>query len=183
MRKMIWINIVMLFVLSCKEGKERQPVSSSETLTAVSKPVSDTSTAVKNDSSGVEEQKPSANDNSINGVLRKLEKQVKLNDADYQILYEFLLHNKDESLSEGAGYSLFQYLKNNKANNEAYLSFLNKKDKAQKEKILGALVEIMCIDIGDENYTYEKFVEDFSIFNESASAKKAFNTCMSNQVK
>jgi hypothetical protein len=144
---------------------------------------SDTNVAAQNDSSIYNEQNVPAADTGITVVMQKMEKKTKLNDADYEVIDEFLLHNNDESLSEGAGSSLYEYLKNNKANNEAYLSFLNKKSSANKEKILGSLVQIMCIDLGEDNYTQEKLIKDFSMFKGSESAKKALSDCMGNQVK
>lgn len=79
------------------------------------------------------------------------------------------------------GYILFEYLKNKPLNNRAFLSYLSSKDDSQKEKFLILLIQIMCIDIGEENYSYDTFVKDFDMFSNSSSAKKAFNECMSNQ--
>ena len=41
----------------------------------------------------------------------------------------------------------------------------------------------MCIDLGEENYLYENFVNDFELFKNNISAKKAFKACMDNQVE
>jgi hypothetical protein len=114
-------------------------------------------------------------------VSEKMEKQEKSTTSDYDCICDFLLNNNDESKSEELGYILFEYLKNKPLNNSAFLSYLSKKETYQKEKFLTALIQIMCIDIGEENYSYGAFVKDFDMFSNSTSAKKAFNECMSNQ--
>jgi len=110
-----------------------------------------------------------------------MQKNNKLTKYDYDCICDFLSNNSDESKSEELGYILFEYLKNKPLNNSAFLSYLSKKGTSQKEKFLTALIQIMCIDIGEENYSYGTFVKDFDIFNNSSSAKKAFNECMGNQ--
>lgn len=110
-----------------------------------------------------------------------MQKNNKLTTADYDCICDFLLNNNDESKSEELGYILFEYLKNKPLNNRAFLSYLSRKENSQKEKFLTALIQIMCIDIGEENYSYDTFIKDFDMFSNSSSAKKAFNDCMSNQ--
>ena len=119
----------------------------------------------------------------ISMVLNKMKKKVQLNDVDFDVMGNFLSQNRDESRSEEAGYYLFEYLEGNKSANETYISFLNKKGKPYKEKILEKLVRIMCIDLGEANYTYEKLKNNFSLFKESNSAQKAFETCLNNRVE
>ncbi len=117
----------------------------------------------------------------ISGVSVKMQKNNKLTTLDYDCICDFLSNNRDESKSEELGYLLFEYLKNKPLNDRAFLSYLSKKGTSQKEKFLTALIQIMCIDIGEENYSYGTFVKDFEMFGNSSSAKKAFNECMSNQ--
>lgn len=117
----------------------------------------------------------------ISGVSVKMQKNNKLTTLDYDCICDFLSNNSDESKSEELGYILFEYLKNKPLNNSAFLSYLSKKGTSQKEKLLIALIQIMSIDIGEENYSYDTFIKDFNLFGNSSSAKKAFNECMSNQ--
>lgn len=114
-------------------------------------------------------------------VSAKLQKQEELTEVDYNCICNFLFNNRDESMSEEIGYQLFEYLKGNKLNNNNLLIYLDKKDSALKEKVLKSLIEVMCIDIGEENYSYEIFIKDFAVFTDSVSAKIAFYECMSNQ--
>lgn len=117
----------------------------------------------------------------IFAVSAKMEKQEKLTETDYACICDFLFNNNDESKSEEIGYRLFEYLKGNQSNNSAFVLYLNSKDVSFQSKVQNALVQIMCIDIGEENYTYETFIKDFAMFKNSVSAKNAFNECMSNQ--
>jgi len=116
-------------------------------------------------------------------VSEKMEKQEKLTEADYDCICDFLF--KDESVEggEGIGYQLFEYLRGNTLNNSAFIFYLNGKESTLKEKVLTALIRTMCIDIGEENYSYDTFVKDFDMFSNSTSAKKAFNECIENQVE
>lgn len=113
--------------------------------------------------------------------LNKLKKKTILIDKDYQDISVFLLKNKNESMSEEVGYLLFNFFKGNKVANNEYLSFLKKKDKAFKEHILSDLIQIMCIDLEDEKYTYKKLINDFGIFRGSVAAQRSFKQCIDNQ--
>ena len=176
MQRIILINILLLLVMSCENSNKNQPSSSAA--------VSASDQAGKD--SGVKStvtQKVFPKSTNITMVVSKMENHVQLNDVDYNIINGFLSGNKDESTSEGVGYTLFEYLKGNKPANEGYDSFLNKKGSAYKEKILEKLIQIMCVDLGDEKYTYEKLTSDFSLFKESNAAQKALKTGMDNKVE
>jgi hypothetical protein len=109
-------------------------------------------------------------------VSVKMQKNNKLTTSDYNCICDFLLNNNDESKSEELGYILFEYLRNKPLNNSAFLSYLSKKETTQKEKFLTALIQIMCIDIGEEDYSYGTFIKDFNMFSNSPSAKKSFGS-------
>lgn len=116
-------------------------------------------------------------------VTNKMQKQEKLTEGDYKCICDFLINNNDESKSEEAGYVLFEYLRGNQLRNSAFASYLNKKDVSYRERVFNNLIQIMCIDLGEENYSYDAFVKDFSLFRNNVSAKKIFDQCMSNQVE
>lgn len=117
----------------------------------------------------------------ISKVSVKMQTNSKLTTTDYDCICDFLLNNNDEAKSEELGYILFEYLKNKPLNNRDFLSYLSKKETSQKDMFLISLIQIMCIDIGEENYSYDTFIKDFYMFSNSSSTKKAFNDCMSNQ--
>lgn len=119
----------------------------------------------------------------ISIVVSRMHDKKELSEGDYITLYDFLLKNTDESKSEEVGYTLFEYLRKNKSKNNSFLQHLSKKEKAFKDTIMKELIQIMCIDLGEENYLYENFVNDFELFKNSISAKKAFKACMDNQVE
>lgn len=164
--KVYYVTALMLFTVSCSSKKEGKVGSPNFTKNEV---VKKKEVVVKQSHSNITE------------VSMKMQKQKKLTEADYICICNFLLNNKDESQSEEIGYCLFEYLKGKELNNSAFISFLNKKDISFKEKVECALVQIMCIDIGEDNYSYNKFIEDFSMFKNSPFAMKVFNECMSNQ--
>lgn len=118
---------------------------------------------------------------TIFDISEKIKNQKDLTDSDFTIICDFLIINKDESQSEEIGYCLFEYLKGNITNNNQFASFLNKKNKAFISSIHTSLIQIMCIDIGEENYNYDNFIKDFHMFNKSVPAKKTFEECMNNQ--
>lgn len=189
MQRSILISILLLFVMSCKNGN-----NSSEELSASDQTGKDSGVHLNADTSpsanttrdsganSTVTQKVFPKSTNISMVVKKMENHGQLNDVDYIIINGYLLNNKDESSSEGVGYTLFEYLKGNKLANDGYVAILNKKDSAYKEKILEKLIQIMCIDLGDEKYTYEKLISDFSLFKESNAAQKALKTCMDNKV-
>ena len=167
-RIVVYGIFALILVVSCDGNNSKNVVSTD--LVEKEKPNNET-TIVKHSPRVVD----------ISGVSVKMQKNNKLTTLDYDCICDFLSNNSDESKSEEPGYILFEYLKNKPLNNSAFLSYLSKKGTSQKEKLLTALIQIMCIDIGEENYSYGAFVKDFDMFSNSTSAKKAFNECMSNQ--
>ena len=115
-------------------------------------------------------------------VTEKMQEQKKLTKTDYAFICDFLLNNTDEGIVEGMGGSLFKCLRGNPLSNSDFLSYLDKKRKLYKEKVLYRLVSIMFIDIKLEEYSYDAFIKDFDMFKNSASTKKAFDRCMENWV-
>src|SRR5688572_15385892 len=107
MRNLISATALLLSVLSCSEGQKPQPNGH----------------AMKTDISAGDVQESQTKEEPINSVLNKIENQTELRDADYEIVSDFLLKNYDESLSEGVGYALHEYLKDNSAHNYAYSAF------------------------------------------------------------
>ena len=159
--------------MSCKNNSKTQPVNSG-TLTASVQTTKDT--AVKATSS----PKSFPKSKDIFMVVEKMNGHAMLDNADYNIIDRYLLYNHDEDGSEGIGESMYNYFKGNKPANESYFNFLTNKGSAFKEKILPKLILQMSIDIGDDKYTYEELVRDFSLFKESKAAEKALKTCMAN---
>lgn len=122
---------------------------------------------------------------TISKIEDILEAKGLLSGLEYTVICRYILNDegKNEDESEEIGYLLFNYFRGSKNNNEAFSSFLAQKyDNNKKEAILYHLVQSMCIDISEENYTYEKLKQDFSFFMGSISAKKAFDECLKNQV-
>jgi hypothetical protein len=119
---------------------------------------------------------------NILDVSKKMQEQNKLAEIDYDCICDFLFNNSDESISEEIGYQLFEYLQSKTLHNTAFISYLNVKESTLRESVLVALIQAMCIDIGEENYSYDTFIKDFDMFRNSAAAKKTFEECMNNQV-
>lgn len=83
-------------------------------------------------------------------------------------------------MSEGVGHSLFEYLKGNEVRNSDLSVYLNKQGAGYADRFLVALIEIMCVDLGDEGYTYESLIQEFIIFKKNEVVSKAFKTCKEN---
>jgi len=169
-KKVFVFNIfLILFFVSCngRSGNKVIPKDSAQNEVSNSKVV--TTDSVQDDV-----------DTTLIRVYEKMGKMEKLTDPDYDYICDFLLNNRDESLTEGMGYYLFKYLKNNQINNSAFESYLNGKEVPYRKKINRALVQVMCIDIGEGNYTYSTFIKDFSMLKNSVSAKNAFYECLKN---
>ena len=167
-RRVFYVIFALILVVSCNGNNSKKVVSTD----FVKKQNTNVKTlAIKQSLRAVD----------ISAVSVKMQKYKELTKSDYDCICDFLLNNNDESKSEEMGYILFEYLKNKPLNNRAFLSYLSRKENSQKEKFLTVLIQIMCIDIGEENYSYDTFIKDFDMFSNSSSAKKAFNECMSNQ--
>ena len=173
MQRSILMSILVFCVMSCKNSSKTQPVNSG-TLTAPAQTTKDTAVNATTSPKSFPKSK------DIFMVVAKMNGHVMLDNADYNIIDSYLLYNHDEDGSEGIGYSMYNYFKGNKPANEGYFNFLNTKGSAFREKILPELIGLMCIDIADDKYTYEKLVSDFSLFKESKAAEKALNTCIVN---
>lgn len=119
-------------------------------------------------------------DSNLSSVVDKMKRKTKLFESDYYIISEFLLKNRNASLSEEVGNVLFLYLKGSKSRNSDFFSFLKKKDISFRDQILVSLVEIMCIDLVDEHYTYEHVIYDFVILKNNAKVRNSFKLCMIN---
>lgn len=167
-RRVFYVIFALILVVSCNGNNGKKVVSTD----FLKKEKTKNKTAVI-------QQSPRTVD--IWEVSEKMSKQEKLKEADYDCICNFLLKEESVEGGEGIGYRLFEYLKNKPLNNRAFVSYLSRKEDSQKEKFLTALIQIMCIDIGEENYSYDTFIKDFNMFSNSSSAKKAFNECMSNQ--
>ena len=176
MQKSVLIAILVLFLISCENNPKPQPVDpGTENVPAETK----TDTTVN----ATAPQTSTPKEREIFNVSKKMDDHAVLDSADYNIIDNYLLYDHDEDGSEGIGLNMFNYFKGNKTANESYLSFLNSKGTAFREKVLPKLIGIMCIDIADNKYTYKGLVKDFSLFKESKAAEKALKTCMANNVE
>ena len=135
MQKSIIISVLLFIVLSCKNSNKNSPADAGTV----------TDTTLNHDTvrhAGQITKDPGSDSNSIKKsfpeskdifmVEDKMKSKATLNDVDYGIIGKFLTQNKDESLWEGVGMSLYEYLQGNVSANEGYVSFLNKKGNAYK---------------------------------------------------
>lgn len=185
MQKSIALSVLLFIVLSCNNNNN-PPVDAGTSMdtTLNQDTAKHTEQATKEavaDSGSTKKNFPKSKD--VWMVEEKMKYKAILNEVDYDMIGKFLTQNKDESLSEGVGYSLFEYLNGNASANEGYASYLNKKENAHKEKILEKLIRIMCIDLGEDNYTQDKLIHDFPLFKESKAAEAALKTCMANRIE
>ncbi|OQP59757.1 hypothetical protein A3860_36370 [Niastella vici] len=185
MQNSIVTSVLLFIVLSCNNSNNNPPADAGTA----------TDTTLKHDTAKHAEQvtaNPGSDSNSIKKsfpeskdifmVEEKMKNKAVLNDVDYAIIGKFLTQNKDESLWEGVGMTLYEYLPGNRSANEGIDAYLNKKGNTYKEKVLGKLIETMCIDLGEDKYTYDKLISDFPLFKGSNAAQKALNTCIANHL-
>ena len=118
----------------------------------------------------------------IDVILRKIANKEFLAIGEYNSLSVHILKNKDESFSENVGYLLFKYFENDSKRSNEFVSFLNTKTKDYKKKLLNSMIEIMCIDLSEEKYNYEKLITNFNFYANEISVQKTFEECMNNQV-
>jgi hypothetical protein len=173
MQRSILLFTVVFLVISCKNSSKKPPVDPGH-LTASAQTKKDPAVTAP----AAPKSFPKSKD--IFMVVTKMDNHAVLDNADYNIIDNYLLYNHDEDGSEGIGYSMYNYLKGNEPANEGYRHFLNNKGNAFREKIFPKLILLMSIDIVDDKYTYEKLVSDFSLFKESSAAEKALKTCIAN---
>jgi hypothetical protein len=109
-------------------------------------------------------------------VLDKMKNKKKLTDFDYQIICEFLQNNNDEALAEEVGYTFYEFFKMNMSENSKFKNYIN--ELSNKNEILITLVQIMCLDLGEDNYNSKNLQKDYPIFNREYEALKSFEQCM-----
>lgn len=166
--KYILISLsTLLVVFSCSNKQEIiQDVELHEPLKA---PIIDTSKRATQNSKTI----------SIHSVLDKLKKKETLSDKDFSAILIFLSTNNDEALSEEAGYTFYEYFKkNNKANLEFKKYLENSKDKGATLK---SLIQIMCLDLGEDNYNSKKLQSDYPMFKGETEALTSFEECIGNE--
>lgn len=175
MKQILSLLAIISFLLYSCDGndKKAEPIATNE----VAQPVNDSS--LHED----EIEFDQSIDSNISSIIEKMKRKNQLFEKDYYIISEFLLNNKDESLAEEVGYALFAYLKGSRSRNSEFLSALSKKGSAYGDSVLVSLVEIMCIDLGEDKYTYEHAIEDFSLFKNNEAVRRAFKSCMDNKVE
>ncbi len=123
------------------------------------------------------------NENEIKNIEIKISNNEKLTNLDLIFIDSFLTKNKDESKFEEIGYLLFEYLKKNKKNNFLFSNYLKTLDYNYQENFVHRLIKIMCIDISDDNYTYEKFIIVFELFKDYTITEKSIKECLSNNIQ
>jgi hypothetical protein len=111
----------------------------------------------------------------------KLRDKVSLDSSAYEELVSFLNTNNDESQSEEVGYLLYQFFKGNEEYNQSFERFLSKKQNSMRDSILSALIQIMCLDLGEDNYTYQRLIKDFPVFKNSEVVKSEFENCVDSE--
>jgi len=111
----------------------------------------------------------------------KLRNKVSLDSIDYEGLVNFLNKNNDESESEEVGYLLYQFLNGNEQYNRSFEKFLSTKDVSIRDSILSSLIKILCLDLGEDNYTYQRLIKDFPLFKGNDASKSEFKNCMDSE--
>lgn len=64
-----------------------------------------------------------------------------------------------------------------------FVTFLKTKTDDDKERLLSAMIQLMCIDLSEENYTYEKLITDFKFYDQEVEIKKVFDECINISIK
>lgn len=166
---------LLVLLSACTNGNKSGNVNSEELVET---------SAEQTDISQASESEDSIWDEKTTVLMSKLERKEKLTDAEFQHLCYLLLKDTsvDESFGEGFGNSIFQYFRSNSENARSFGVYLDQNQSSDKERILKEMVFIMCIDIGEEKYSYDRFIEDFELFNNSASAQESFDRCIANWV-
>jgi hypothetical protein len=116
-----------------------------------------------------------------NLFIEKLRNKVSLDSIDYEGLVSFLITNNDESQSEEVGYLLYQFLNGNEQYNRSFEKFLSTKDAIIRDSILSSLIKILCLDLGEDNYTYQRLIKDFPLFKGNDASKSEFKNCMDSE--
>lgn len=171
------ISIICFSILLNTSCQNRDNNSAVKTTDSISIPNSN----IRNDTD--EAARSRADTTDILNVESKMRGNKNLVEADYVFIVNFINNNNDESSSEEFGYTLFQYLRKNKSRNISFLNFISKRDKTYQNILLDKLIKIMCIDIGEENYTYEKLIKDFALFANNETIRKSLKSCAGNEIQ
>lgn len=169
MKKSVIILSASIAIISCNNGKNEK--------TEITKEINQKSEIVDISFSKNEDN------TKVNLLFEKISNKKSLNIEEYSSLSTYIFKNKDESISENIGYLLFQYFQNNNKLSKEFVSFLKTKTDDYKEMLLSVMIQLMCIDLSEENYTYEKLITDFRFFDKEVIAKKIFDECINNVVR
>lgn len=173
MKKKIIILLVSILIISCNNGKNEKAKITEETHQKSGSIDTIVSTSIDSDEDSKE----------VNLLFEKISNKKSLNTKEYSSLSAYILKNNDASISENIGYLLFQYFQNNNKLSKEFATFLKTKTDDDKERLLSAMIQLMCIDLSEENYTYEKLIADFRFYDREAIAKKRFNECINSIVE
>lgn len=172
-RHLFFVTFLLLFV-ACINGNRHNIVNSTD-ITDLPTQQIDTSTESKDTNAPMEI--------NLITLLDKLENKSEFKEADFEYLCNLLLDNEDESLAESIGGLIFELLIKNPVNNDLLNAYLDKNRGAEKNRILAEMASFMCIELALEEYSYERFVKDFKIFENSVPAKASFDKCIANWIE
>lgn len=141
---------------------------------------------IKNDddrkptSTNIQEEKMEKKEINIDSILVKIENMYLLSDTEYDYLFDYF-KKSDESISEGLGYSLYEYFYKNESTNESLINYLKQKKVDDKEENVIFLLKVMCLEIVLNEYKdYSQLLEDFLFLDNNPTYKKIFEECLEN---
>lgn len=173
MKNKIIIVLVSILIISCNKGKNEKAKIIGETHQKSGSIDTIASTSIGSDEDSKE----------VNLLFEKVSNKKSLNTKEYNSLSAYILKNNDESISENIGYLLFQYFQNDNKLSKEFVAFLKTKTDNDKERLLSAMIQLMCIDLSEENYTYEKLITDFKFYDQEVEIKKVFDECINISIK
>jgi hypothetical protein len=116
---------------------------------------------------------------TIADVHFKMKNKLSLNITEYKLFAEYLIANQDidDLPTEGFGYVVYNYFKNNKLANTKFGFFL--KNHQDRVKIINSFVELICIEILYPKYSIENLIKEFSFIENKKEELTKFNFCIS----
>lgn len=119
----------------------------------------------------------------LDSLFYKLNNEIILNKNEVDSLFFFISHDMfDEAQAESIGIHMYENLRPKRLNYQIMSNCLAELSFSERELLLKIFIQLMCIDIGEDKYVFDEFINDYPLFKGSKSAKEAFLNCIDNQV-
>lgn len=100
----------------------------------------------------------------------------------YALYSSYSINYSDESMNENISLYTYEMFTEDKNKSNILLGYIKKLPKSVEDKITVSIVNMMCLDLGDNQYTFDKFLVDFEKLAQNLKARETAKNCIDNYV-